>query len=172
MSVRSTPVSGFAMGVHDEVMANQRSDIAMSDEEVQEFLAGGGNIQLALYGPDGYPDITPMWFVVDEGAIWMRTYARSQKVINAERDPRCCLVLERGDRYLELRGVQVTGDLQISKDVDRICWVAARLMVKYEGVDPEHIPALESAYRQKAPKQVALSLPLERIVSWDHGKLA
>ncbi|MCU0278873.1 MAG: pyridoxamine 5'-phosphate oxidase family protein [Candidatus Nanopelagicales bacterium] len=153
-------------------MAKQRSEIAMSPQEVDEFLQGGGNIQLALYGPDGYPDITPMWFVVDQGAIWMRTYGRSQKVLNARRDPRCCLVLERGEHYVELRGVQVTGDLQISEDLDRICWVAARLMVKYEGVDPEHIPALEAAYMAKAPKQVALSLPLERVVSWDHRKLS
>jgi hypothetical protein len=50
--------------------------------------------------------------------------------------------------------------------------VAARLLVKYEGVDPEHIPALEQAYREKAPKQVALSLSLDRIVSWDHAKMA
>lgn len=143
----------------------------MTDDEVQEFLQTGGNLQLALYGPDGYPDITAMWYVVDDGIIWMRTYARSQKVVNARRDPRACALIETGARYLELRGVQVTGDLQISEDINRICWVAARLMVKYEGVDPEHIPALESAYREKAPKQVAMSLPLERVVSWDHRKL-
>jgi hypothetical protein len=39
-------------------------------------------------------------------------------------------------------------------------------------VDPEHIPALETAYRDRAPKQVALSLSLDRIVSWDHRKMA
>jgi PPOX class probable F420-dependent enzyme len=153
-------------------MAKQRSEIAMSADEIRDFLGGGGTIQLALHGPDGYPDITPMWFVVDDGCIWMRTYARSQKVVNARRDPRCCALVETGDRYLELRGVQITGDLEIVYDVDRICWVAARLMVKYEGVDAEHIPALEAAYRDRAPKQVALRLGLDRVVSWDHAKLA
>lgn len=153
-------------------MAKQRSEIAMSEAEVDHFLATGGTIQLALHGPDGYPDITPMWYVHDEGALWMRTYAKSQKVVNARRDPRCCALVETGDRYLELRGVQVTGDLGIVEDVDRICWVAARLMVKYEGVDAEHIPTLEAAYRDRAPKQVALRLGLDRIVSWDHRKMA
>lgn len=153
-------------------MAKQRSEIAMSDDEVRSFLTGGGNVQLALYGPDGYPDITPMWYVIDDDMLWMRTYAKSQKVANARRDPRCCALIETGARYVELRGVQITGDLQISDDVDRICWVAARLMVKYEGVAAEHIPALEAAYRERAPKQVALGLPLDRIVSWDHRKVA
>jgi PPOX class probable F420-dependent enzyme len=153
-------------------MANKRSEIAMSSEEIQEFLQAGGTVQLALYGPDGYPDITPMWFVIDDQMLWMRTYGKSQKVLNARRDPRCCALIETGDRYLELRGVQITGDVVVSDDIERICWVAARLMVKYEGVEPEHIPALEAAYAERAPKQVALGLPLDRIVSWDHRKLA
>jgi PPOX class probable F420-dependent enzyme len=152
-------------------MAKSRDQIAMSAEEIRAFLDEGGTVQLALYGPDGYPDITPMWYVVDDGVLWMRTYGKSQKVVNARRDPRCCALIETGDHYLELRGVQITGDLQISDDVERICWVAARLMVKYEGVDPEHIPALEAAYAERAPKQVAMGLSLERIVSWDHRKL-
>lgn len=153
------------------VMASQRSEIAMSPAEVAEFLATGGTLQLALIGPDGYPDITPMWYVLDDGVIWMRTYAKSQKVVNARRDPRACALIETGGRYVELRGVQITGDVRVHDDVERICWVAARLMVKYEGVDPEHIPALERAYAERAPKQVAISLPAERIVSWDHRKM-
>ena len=153
-------------------MASQREQIAMSSDEISDFLEQGGTVQVALYGPDGYPDITPMWYVIDGDMLWMRTYGKSQKVINARRDPRCCVLIETGDKYLELRGVQVTGDLQVSDDVDRICWVAARLMGKYEGVDAGHIPALEAAYAERAPKQVALGLSLERIVSWDHRKLA
>lgn len=157
---------------HHGVMASQREQIAMSSDEISDFLEQGGTVQVALYGPDGYPDITPMWYVIDGDMLWMRTYGKSKKVINARRDPRCCVLIETGDKYLELRGVQVTGDLQVSDDVDRICWVAARLMVKYEGVDAGHIPALEAAYAERAPKQVALGLSLERIVSWDHRKLA
>jgi PPOX class probable F420-dependent enzyme len=153
-------------------MPKQRSDIAMSADEIRAFLEEGGTVQLALYGPDGYPDITPMWYVIDGDMLWMRTYGKSQKVLNARRDGRCCALIETGDHYVELRGVQITGDLQISDDVERICWVAARLMVKYEGVDPEHIPALEAAYAQRAPKQVAMGLSLARIVSWDHAKMA
>lgn len=152
-------------------MSKERTGIAMSAEEVQDFLATGGTVQVALYGPDGYPDITPMWFVIDDQTLWMRTYGKSQKVMNARRDPRACALIETGDRYLQLRGVQITGDLQVIDDVDRICWVAARLMVKYEGVAAEHIPALEAAYRERAPKQVALGLALDRIVSWDHRKM-
>ena len=53
-----------------------------------------------------------MWFVIDGDTLWMRTYGKSQKVVNARRDPRCCALIETGDRYLELRGVQITGDVR------------------------------------------------------------
>lgn len=143
----------------------------MTADEVAEFLTHGGTIMLALHGPDGYPDLVPMWFLFEDGAIWMRTYGKSQKVVNARRDPRCSVLVEQGDHYAELRGVQITGDLELVDDVDRICEIAAGLTIKYEGVDPVHRDALMTAYLPRAPKQVAMRLPIDRLVSWDHRKL-
>ena len=47
----------------------------------------------------------PLWYVVRDGELWSWTYAKSQKVRNLERDPRCTLQVETGDEYDELRGV-------------------------------------------------------------------
>jgi hypothetical protein len=101
----------------------------------------------------------------------MRTYAKSQKVANVRRDPRVATLVEDGDRYAELRGVQVSGRLELSDDIDVICEIAAALLVKYEGLDPEHVPAAMEAYRPTAVKQVAMRLVPERTVTWDHAKL-
>jgi hypothetical protein len=43
-------------------------------------------------------------------------------------------------------------------------------MVKYEGLDPEHVDSVKTAYRDRASKQRALRLDVARVVSWDHGK--
>lgn len=148
-----------------------RDDIAMTPEEIDAFLREGRTAILVTLGPDGYPDPVGMWFVVDEaGTVWMRTYAASQKVLNVERDPRVSLLVEDGDTYAELRGVQLTGRLELVSDEDVICDVFAGLMVKYEGMDPAHVPAAREGYRVKAPKQRALRLAVERTVSWDHRK--
>jgi len=110
---------------------------------------------------------------VDEGGtVWMRTYARSQKVANLARDPRFAALVEDGDRYTELRGAQLSGTVELVDDVDTICEVFAGLMVKYEGLDPEHVGAVKTAYRERAPKQRALRLEVTKVVSWDHGKQA
>lgn len=143
----------------------------MSPDEVQEFLARARTIILTTIGPDGVPDPVAMWFVVRDGDIWMRTYAKSQKVTNARRDPRVAVLVETGERYAELRGAQISGRMELSEDIDVICEIAAALLVKYEGLDPEHVPAAMEAYRPTAPKQVAMRLVPERTVSWDHAKL-
>jgi PPOX class probable F420-dependent enzyme len=144
----------------------------MSPDEVLAFLRDDGRTAiLTTIGPDGVPDPLPMWFVMDGDDMWMRTYAKSQKVVNLRRDSRAAVLVETGERYAVLRGVQLSGTVEISEDIDRICEVFAGLMVKYEGLAPEHVEATKQAYRTgAAAKQVALRLVVHRIVSWDHRK--
>jgi PPOX class probable F420-dependent enzyme len=154
-------------------MANQRASIALTEREVDALLRAARTLVLVTNGPDGVPDPVPMWFVVDEGGtVWMRTYAASQKVLNLERDPRFAALVETGDRYVELRGAQLSGTVAFVDDVDTICEVFAGLMVKYEGLDPEQVDAVKAAYRSRAAKQRALRLDVTTVVSWDHGKQA
>lgn len=148
-----------------------RVDTSMTEAEVADFLAQARTVILCTIGPDGTPDPVGMWFVLIDGDIWMRTYGRSQKAINVERDARVSVLVETGESYGELRGVQLSGHVEISRDEDLICSIAAGLLVKYEGLQAEYVQAAKDAYRSKAGKQVAFRLRVERTVSWDHRKL-
>ena len=150
---------------------SRRDEITMTEAEIRTFLESARTIILTTIGPDGVPDPVAMWFVLRDGEIWMRTYAKSQKVANVRRDPRVAVLVETGDRYAELRGVQVSGRLELSDDLDVICDIAAALLVKYEGLDPAHVEAAREAYRPTAVKQVAMRLVPDRTVSWDHAKI-
>lgn len=153
-------------------MAHRRAEIAMTAVELDAFLRAGRICTLVSNGPDGVPDPLPMWFVVDDaGRIVMRTYAKSQKVRNLERDPRVAALVEDGERYADLRGAQLTGTVSISHDVDLIVSVWTGLMRKYEAFDEASLEAFEAIARTKAPTQVALILEPTQVVSWDHRKL-
>ena len=154
-------------------MANQRAQIALRADEVDALVRDARTMVLVTNGPDGVPDPVPMWFVVGvDGAVLMRTYAASQKVRNLERDPRFAALVETGDRYVELRGAQLTGTVDVLDDVDLVCDVFAALMVKYEDLDPAHVDAVRTAYRPRAAKQRVLRLDVTTVVSWDHAKQA
>jgi len=144
----------------------------MSQEELAAFLDQCRTLILCTIGPDGVPDPVPMWFHRYDDGLYMRTYAKSQKVANLRRDPRVSVLAEVGERYAELRGAQFTGTIEIVTDTDRICEVFADLLVKYEGMDPSRRAAAAAGYREKAAQMVALRLVPDAVVSWDHRKLA
>jgi PPOX class probable F420-dependent enzyme len=168
--MRGSGVAALGLAGQDG-RVSRRDQIAMGPEEVRAFLEQQRTMILTTIGPDGVPDPVAMWFVLDGDDIWMRTYAKSQKVANIRRDSRVAVLVEDGDRYAELRGVQISGRFELSDDIERICDIAAALLVKYEGLDPAHVPAAKEAYRPTAVKQVAMRLVPERTVSWDHAKL-
>ena len=123
---------------------------------------------LVTIGPDGVPDPTAMWFVVDDGQLVMRTYAKSQKVRNVQRDPRVSVLIEDGETYDTLRGLQLTGRIALSHDIEEVLDVVEGLARKYQGVEGLDREAL----RDYASKQAVLRLEVDRRVSWDHAKLA
>lgn len=152
-------------------MSGDRAAIVMSAAEVAAFIRSRRICVLVTLGPDGMPDPVPMWFVVDDdGTILMRTFAKSQKAVNLRRDPRFSALLEDGERYAELRGVQLTGSIELVDDGDLIADIVTGLALKYEGLDPIHADAARAAARERAGKQVALRLRPDRVVSWDHRK--
>jgi PPOX class probable F420-dependent enzyme len=154
-------------------VVNVRERIAMTAAETGTYLAAGRTIILVTVGPDGLPDPVPMWYVVDEaGRVRMRTYAASQKVTNLRRDPRVSCLVEDGDRYVELRGVQLTGRIELLDDPEWIADVVVGLACKYEGLDPAHIDAVRESARNRAAKQVGMLLHVDHMASWDHGKIA
>ena len=145
----------------------------MSETEVRDFLEGGRTAVLVTLSADGAPEPVGMWFLVEpDGAIVMRTYAASQKAVNLRRDPRVALLVETGDRYLELRGVRLSGQAELFDDGDAIADVWTGLAVKYEGLTPEHVGSFRAAALARAGKQVGLRLRPAEVVSWDHRKLA
>jgi PPOX class probable F420-dependent enzyme len=147
-------------------LPNRRAQIALRPDEVSAYLASALTAVLVTIGPDGVPDPVGMWFVMSGEELVMRTYAKSQKVRNLERDPRVSVLVEDGETYETLRGVQLTGRVSLSRDVDEVLDVVAGLAAKYDGVADLDRELL----REYAGKQAVLRLHPEQVVSWDHRR--
>jgi PPOX class probable F420-dependent enzyme len=148
---------------------SRRGEIAMGDEEVAAFLAEAKTVTCATIGRDGRPHLMPLWYVLRDGELWAWTYAKSQKVRNLERDPRCTLQVEAGTEYGELRGVMLYCDAVIHRELDEVAALGLEITARYGfgGLTPEHAAAM----RAQAAKRVGLHFVERRRVSWDHRKL-
>ena len=152
-------------------MASQRNSVAMSEAEVEEFLAGDMKVQVATVGPDGAPHLTTLFYVLDEGRIAFWTYGSSQKVKNLRRDPRITCLVEDGDDYFELRGVSITGRATLLEEYDDIKALGARMTQKMAG-DADLGELGEQIVEQQAHKRIGIVVEPDKVASWDHRKMA
>ena len=154
-----------------------RKDISMTDGEVLAFLSDGRKtLQVASNDPDGYPHLAPMWFVVEDGKIVFRSFSKSQKILNLERDPKVTVLVEEGNDYSELQGVMIKGNAKLVNDADYCLDLYVALASRYPyfpGVEPGTTPEPEvrQFFAGHAAKQTAVIVEPVEIASWDYRKL-
>src|SRR4051812_35451287 len=149
---------------------SRRDLIRMTDDEVHEFLHLRQTMNIGSFGPDGNIHLVAMWYGFLGEHPAFETFAKSQKVQNLRRDPRITVLVESGDRYEELQGVEIVGHARIHEHEETLMAVARDVVDRYFGID--NAEDLDAVAAGLARKRVAIEVVPEKIVSWDHQKLA
>jgi PPOX class probable F420-dependent enzyme len=142
--------------------------IAMTPEERDAFLTSQRTCRIATVGAAGLPHVSPLWFVWDGRAMWFSSLTRSRRRADIRHNPAVSVVVDAGDGYGELRGVELGGTVEVVGEEPRT---------------GEPVPELEEPERLMAGKyhgggelahdrrHVWLRLVPEREVSWDFRKI-
>ena len=146
----------------------QRDQVTMTEAEIAALLAAARKVQLATINPDGTPHLVTMFYALIDGQITFWTYRTSQKARNLARDPRLACLVEDGEDYFELRGVQVTGTVRRIEDQAGVLAIGRRIAGGLSGVPAD---ALDDYVAHAARKRVGFIVQPTRVVSWDHHKL-
>ncbi|HEY9244865.1 MAG TPA: pyridoxamine 5'-phosphate oxidase family protein [Streptosporangiaceae bacterium] len=146
----------------------QRDLVAMTDAEVTALLGSSRKVQLATINPDGMPHLVTMFYALIGGRIAFWTYRTSQKARNLARDPRLACLVEDGEDYFELRGVQITGTVRRIEDQAGVLDIGRRIAGGLGGVPAD---ALDDYVAHAARKRFGYIVEPTRVVSWDHRKL-
>ncbi|HSM02636.1 MAG TPA: pyridoxamine 5'-phosphate oxidase family protein [Acidimicrobiia bacterium] len=156
-----------------------RRDISFTSEELASFLEEEKTLIVTTLGRGGRAHTVPMWYFMEEGKVVFRSFTKSQKIVNLRRDPRITVLVERGLAYAELQGVMIQGTARLVDGVEDRSYVLQsyrRLAARYPMVGPDPVDlapeALEEAFGRFAPKNTAVIVEPDRVVSWDHTKLA
>lgn len=151
-------------------MANKRASITMTDAEIEAYLEEQKVLNVATIGPSGHPHLVAMWYVVMDGKVTFWTFGKSQKIVNLRRDPKITGLIESGETYESLRGLELVGTGRIIEDYETILSIGKAVGLKYNGegaISDAALPFLEA----QAKKRLGIQIDVERIVSWDHGKI-
>jgi PPOX class probable F420-dependent enzyme len=144
--------------------------IMMTPAELDEFLATQRTCRVATVSPDGAPHVSTLWFAWDGTSLWLYSITRSKRWTDLRHDPRVAVVVDAGEEYGELRGVELTGSVEFVGEIPR--------------TGEEEVPELETVERLFARKNFGmdqmphdgrhawLRLTPKAIASWDFRKLA
>ncbi len=151
-----------------------RKDISMTESEIAQYVSAAHTVQVATIGPDGWPHVAPMWFVLDdEGRVAFRSFTKSQKIRNLNRDPTITLLVESGVEYGDLQGVMIKGTATLDTERDVVLRIYGDIARKYRllGVEDPDAELIEAALGSHASKNTAVTVDPVSIISWDHRKL-
>ena len=147
---------------------SRRDQIRMTPDEMEAYLAGRHTMNVASFNHDGTIHLVAMWYAVLDGDPVYWTYGRSQKIKNLERDPRTTLLVETGEEYGELAGVELVGRAEILTERADIMAIGEAVYARYFGeVTDETRPFIELT----GAKRLGVRVHVDRAVSWDHRKL-
>jgi PPOX class probable F420-dependent enzyme len=158
----------------------QRDRVQMTAAEVADMLAANRKVQLATINPDGYPHLVTMYYTLVDGKIAFWTYRTSQKALNLARDPRISCLVETGQAYFDLRGVQIQGTVETITDPDAVYQIGLAIgSVIGNTTAGASAPAIGEAaagavndyVANAARKRYGYVVDPVKVISWDHTKL-
>jgi nitroimidazol reductase NimA-like FMN-containing flavoprotein (pyridoxamine 5'-phosphate oxidase superfamily) len=145
--------------------------IRLTSDEAWEAVGAAHTGILTTLRRDGMPIALPVWFVVDDRSIALMTPAGTRKIARIRHDPRASFLVESGEQYTELRGIHLTGRVELVQDAATISLIEAAVEAKYAAFRPPlaSLPAAAQAYYAS---QVFLRfVPDDRIQTWDNARL-
>ena len=145
---------------------NRREQIQMSSDEQGAFFRERKKAAFATVDKDGFPHVVAMNYFARDGAFYMTSYGKAQKVVNVRRNPKVALMVETGDTYAELRGVMIRGHCEILEGREAVQAAFESQAEAQSNPAPVQPGALASA-----PKRVVLKVVPHTVISWDHRKL-
>jgi len=146
---------------------SRRDEIQLSQQERDAFLSQPHKAALATIDKDGFPHVVAMGYRYKDGVIYMTSYGKAQKVLNARRNPKVGVMVEAGKLYGEYQGVMIRGLCEVIEDPQ----VVRETMGIVGRSETAKAAAIPSGAAASAPKRVVLKITPTKIASWDHTKL-
>jgi nitroimidazol reductase NimA-like FMN-containing flavoprotein (pyridoxamine 5'-phosphate oxidase superfamily) len=146
--------------------------IRLSSDEAWEMLRRAHTGVFTSLRGNGVPISLPVWFVTLDRRLYISGLSHTKKFARIRRDPRVGFLVESGERWIDLRGVHLTGTARIIDDADLLERVARALADKYDDfrTPRDQMPDATRTHYETAVTTIEIT-PDERILSWENARL-
>ena len=142
----------------------------VTEAEVNNFLEGKLNMQIATIDEEGYPMIQPTWFLYDNdsGKIYTGTAKMTKKVQNIQRKPDKIYFSIDEENY-PYKGVKGRAVARISEDTQKNLPIIEKINIKYLGT-LEHPLAKRLMESTRNGSEVVIEIIPKFFSAWDFSK--
>lgn len=143
---------------------------AMTEAEIDRFLASKLNVQLATIDEMGDPNVQPVWFYYDGGTkkLFVETGKESKKVRNLRRKANAYFSID--DENFPYKGVKGKAAVRIVEDAKAIVPIAEKICIKYLGT-LDHPISKTLIENIRNGLSVVLELTPRFWSTWDMGRV-
>ncbi len=84
---------------------------SMTEAQIEEFLAAPRHAVVGTNRRDGPPQLSPVWYLYEDGRVYIGVLVASAKYRNLQRDPRVSLCVDGG--HPDARAVMIYGSAEL-----------------------------------------------------------
>ena len=142
---------------------------ALTEEEREEFLSRKLVGRLGTQRTDGWPHVTPIWYLWEDGRFYLTLGNSRRHLANMRRDPHVTMCVDVDPRVEDPtktpRSVVCFGLAELVTDEPRVREITEKMELRYLGaVSPEFEEALWFEGR------TAVVITPQHWLAWDQGK--
>ncbi len=138
--------------------------VKMSQAQIDEFLQAPRFAVIGTIRGKGAPQLTPVWYLYENGHVYVSTSINSAKYRNLTRDPRVCICIAA--QHPDARAVMIHGAVELIPEEsawsDDIHW---RLTRRYCNSDEEAQAFLDSIPTEE--KSALVSITPDKVIAED-----
>jgi PPOX class probable F420-dependent enzyme len=143
----------------------------MDESEISDFLATSHTGILATLRSGGAPAMVPLWFVLLDGSVYVRTLRSSAKAKHVMDDPRVSFLVESGQAWVELKAVVLHGVAELVDAPELTSRIDDALAEKYaDFLMPGNAPSRTREHYASSRVYIRI-VPTRRAVTWDNSKV-
>ena len=137
----------------------------MSEQESDLFLTKGRIVRVSSVGSDGTPHIAPIWYVYENGKLYLSTGPRSRKVRNIRANSEIAFCVDVGEAFYDLKAVVGKGTARILTEKKFNDEIGKKILMKYLG-DMNNPAAKQLA----SLEHIVIEITPTTKISWDYSK--
>lgn len=137
----------------------------LDPQQVEAFLSEPNLARLATISKNGHPHVVPVWFLWEDGAVWISAYRSTRKAKHLLMDKRCALVVDVKKAEHGVTGVLFEGEVEIFETSQPdIRGRIERIYLKYLG--QEGIKDKDPQDWLASPENMLIKLTPKLTASW------